>query len=432
MSNVNEIKDKLQQKALESHRKYKGFSTLAMCTGSGKSRCGVLRAAEIVKHNPNAKILLACFTTDQRDNVWRKEFEEWGYSDIYENNVVERVCYISLSTIIDKEFDLVIADEIHHLTETSITFFESNRFKSILGLTATPPVDKVKKAILNTVAPISFEYKVEDGIKDKVVAPYELHIVYTKLEDRLKTVTGGTKAKPFKQTELSAYAYWDQAFKDRSDEYNTFVSENLWHLGWSNLVEYRNEAKMEQNKVEIAKHLKREAALNGRKMMAMSKRTQLIQNSYNKTRIAKRLVDEFCEDKFRYLFFAGSIKQSDLILPNNTYNSKSNSDAYERFMNLEDNKLIAVKGLNEGTNIADLDFGIIIQLNSKELDVIQRIGRVIRMRPNHVGKIIILCVEGTRDYDWLKSALRNMKFIPTHEYTEDEFFEKVKQKELEF
>src|SRR5690606_19342017 len=314
---------KIQQKALETHRKAGGFSTLAMCTGAGKSRCGVLRAAEVVEKNPNAKILLACFTTDQRDNVWRKEFEEWGYSDIYENNIVERVCYVSLPKIIQQEFDLVIADEAHHLTEASILFFEANKIHSILALTATPPVDQIKKAILNAVAPISFVYPVEKGIADGVVAPFEIDIIYTYLEDKLKTVDAGSKAKPFKQTELAAYTYWDKAFKDRSEEYKEFVSEKLWPLGWSDSQEYRNEEKIRTNKALIDKYLKRLSFLNGRKMMAMSKRTMLIQNSYHKTRIAKRLAEEFCEDNSRYLFFAGSIKQSNEILPGQTYNSES-------------------------------------------------------------------------------------------------------------
>lgn len=430
MASINEIKDKIQNQALRTHQKSNGFSTLAMCTGSGKSRCGVLRAQEIVAEKPNAKILLGCFTTDQRDRVWKDEFKEWGAEHIYNNNVIERVCYKSLPTITDEEWDLCIFDECHHLTESSLLFFETNKIHSILALTATPPTDKIKKAILNTIAPISFIYPVEQGIKDGVVAPYELHVIYTKLEERVKTVDGGSKAKPFKQTEKSAYEYWDNACTSRFEEYKTFVSEKLWPLGWSNEAKYRNEEKCKENAVQIEKHLKRERALNAKYMMAISKRSSIIYNSFNKTRILKRLISEFCTDDNRYLFFGGSIKQCEEVLPGQTYHSETNSDAYQKFLDEKINKLIAVKGLNEGANIKNLDFGVVGQLNSKELDIIQRIGRVIRIRPNHVGKIIILCVEFTRDKEWLKSALKNMKFIPIKEYTEQEFFESIKQTEL--
>lgn len=425
-NNVNEVKDRIQQKALETHREYGGFSTLAMCTGAGKSRCGVLRAVEIVDRNPDAKILLGCFTTDQRDNVWRKEFEEWGHSDIYEKNVVERVCYVSLPTIIQQEFDLVLLDEAHHLTEKSVLFFELNKIHSILALTATPPIDKVKRQILDAIAPISFVYSVEQGIKDGVVASFEIDIIYTEFEGKIKTVSAGSKAKPFKQTEVAAYNYWDGAFKKQQEEYQNYVNDYLRPLGWATSTEYMNVEKMERNRVELDKRLKKERYLKGRLMSAMSKRTQLIYNALNKTRIAKRLINEFCVDEERYLFFAGSIEQSEEILPNQTYNSNTDNVAFNKFMDGEINKLAAVRGLNEGTNIKDLDYGIVLQLNSKELDIVQRIGRVIRIRPNHVGKIIIICVKNSRDQTWLKKSLKNMKFIPIREYTEDEFFESIK------
>lgn len=432
MSKINEIKDKIQQKALQTHRDFGGFSTLALCTGAGKSRCAILRAVEIVEQNPNARILLACFTTDQRDNVWRLEFNEWGYSHIYENNVVERVCYVSLGKVLNQEFDFVILDEEHHLTESTIPFFETCNIKSIMGLTATPPSDQFKKEFIDTIAPISFVYPVEQGIKDGVVAPYEISIVYTELEKYLKTVTAGSKLKPFKQTELSAYTYWDGVFTEKGAEIKELESA-LYELGWSlDYEKYGNKQLAEGiNKEKVDKLLKKVGFIKSQYMKAMSKRTNIIYNSYHKTRIGKRLVSEFCNDNNRYLFFAGSIAQSEEILPGKTYNSESTKDAFNRFMNLEDNMLCAVRGLNEGTNISELDFGIILQMNSKELDIIQRIGRVIRVRDGHVGKIIIVCVKDTRDEGWMKRAISGMKkFISIKEYSEYEFFEKIKQQEL--
>lgn len=424
---INEAKNKIQLSALESHHKFGGFSTLCLCTGAGKSRCGILRAREVVDKNPNARILLACFTTDQRDNVWRLEFDEWGESDIYKNNVVEKVCYKSLHTISNQKFDLCIFDEFHHITESHIGFFETNEIKSILGLTATPPEDKNKAAIINAVAPISFVYKMEQGIKDGVVASYQIDIIYLELEDKLKTVPAGSKAKPFKQTEKSAYEYWDKVFTERGEEMREFISQNLWPLGWSEDERYYNEKLVERNRDQVDKYLKKLGFIKSRYMAAMQKRTQIIKNSFNKTRVAKRLLNEFCKPENRYLFFAGSIAQSNELLPTHTYNSESGMDAYNAFMNEEENILIAVDGVNEGTNIRNLDYGIVMQLNSKELGIIQRIGRVTRKRDNHIGKIIVLCLKNTRDVVWLQKALRNMKFVPIKEYTEEEFFESIKQ-----
>lgn len=431
MNNIFEVKDRVQQEALVSHNKAGGFSTLAMCTGAGKSRCGVLRAQEVVESNPNARILLGCFTEDQRDNVWKEEFATWGASDIYENNVVERVCYASLSKIIQQEFDLCIFDEFHHITENHILFFEANNIKSILGLTATPPEDKLKKEIIATVAPISFVYPVEQGIKDGVVAPYDIAVVYVDLEAKERTVEAGSKAKPFKQTELAAYTYWDQRYTEETTARQEFVKENLWPLGWSDNPQYKDPIRIETHKKTLEPLLKKEAMMSAKVMKSMSKRTRLIYNSHQKAKFIRRLKEEFCEPESRYLFFLGSIEQCNLLFPGRSFHSQTDATAFEKFKNEEYNVMAAVKAVNEGSNIKNLDYGIIGQLNSKELDVIQRIGRVIRIREGHRGKIIILVLKGTRDEEWFNKAIKNMKsFISIKKYTPETFFEDFRQQRL--
>lgn len=429
--NIFEIKDRIQQEALRTHIQAGGFSTLAMCTGAGKSRCGVLRAQQVVRENPEARILLGCFTEDQRDNVWRDEFKEWGALDIYEKNVVEKVCYASLSKIIQQEFDLCIFDEFHHITENHVLFFESNKIKSILGLTATPPEDRVKKEIISIVAPISFIYPVEQGIKDGVVAPYDIAVVYVDLESKERTVEAGSKAKPFKQTELAAYTYWDERYTKEVAEKQEFVKENLWPLGWSDNPQYRDPIRLETHKKTLEPLLKKEAMLSAKVMKSMSKRTRLIFDSHQKMKFVKRLKEEYCQPESRYLFFLGSIAQCNTLFPNRCFHSQTDSTAFEKFKSGEYNVMAAVKAVNEGTNIKNLDQGIIGQLNSKELDVIQRIGRVIRVREGHRGKIIILVLKNTRDEEWFNKAIKNMKsFINIKKYTEETFFADFYQQKL--
>lgn len=62
----------------------------------------------------------------------------------------------------------------------------------------------------------------------------------------------------------------------------------------------------------------------------------------------------------------------------------------------------------EGHNFPGIDSGIVGQLNSKEKDLIQRIGRLIRFRPGHEAQLYIVVAEGTQDEKWLEEATKNL------------------------
>lgn len=61
--------------------------------------------------------------------------------------------------------------------------------------------------------------------------------------------------------------------------------------------------------------------------------------------------------------------------------------------------------MNEGHNIPNVDSAVIVQLNSQELNTVQRIGRCIRYRPGHEAIIYILSVVQTQDEKWVAKAL---------------------------
>jgi len=105
-------KNEIQFKGLSSWKEFDYRSILAMCTGSGKSRCGVLAAKRIVEENPKAKILIIVPTETLRDEGWYDEFKKWENLGIYNKNII-RSCYVSANKIKDKEFDLVIMDELY-------------------------------------------------------------------------------------------------------------------------------------------------------------------------------------------------------------------------------------------------------------------------------------------------------------------------------
>ena len=83
-------------------------------------------------------------------------------------------------------------------------------------------------------------------------------------------------------------------------------------------------------------------------------RMRFIYNLKSKTKVAKYMLEKMISRDERTLIFAGSIATAEK-LESNSFHSKSNGKAFDKFMNKEINRLSSVKSLNEGVNIPDLD-----------------------------------------------------------------------------
>lgn len=109
-----ERKDKIQKEAFESWIKSGYNSLLALATGVGKSRIGLLAVeyvVQLVKKNP--RVLLVVPTEKLRDDNWPDEFRKWKVEKLLK--YVRTECYVSINKIQNEKFDLVILDEIVQL-----------------------------------------------------------------------------------------------------------------------------------------------------------------------------------------------------------------------------------------------------------------------------------------------------------------------------
>jgi superfamily II DNA or RNA helicase len=351
-----QIQDQALLMSLENKK-----STLAMCTGSGKSRVSILLSQKL---NPKT-ICLIVPTEKLRDENWKDEFQKWNAIEIYDR--MERYCYASIAKIKDKQYDLVIADEAHNITEKNSRFFYDNKIERIIGLTATPPESKEKQKLLEEIAPVSFVYTLEQGVKDGVVAPYEITVIETRLDNKEKTIKAGKKGSYYYITERKKY-----------ESLSRFI----------NILRYsgKNET------------------------FAILNRMRFLYNLESKTELAKYVLKHVIDPKERTLIFCGSIAQSE-ILSKHSFHSKTNDDSLNLFKAKKINQLSCVQSLNEGQNLPDVDNGFIVQLNSKQKDLVQRIGRIIRLREGHTAKIWILSVQDTQDEQWVDNALKDFNNV---------------------
>jgi superfamily II DNA or RNA helicase len=332
-----------------------GNGTLAMCTGSGKSRVGIMAH----KKYPGRNLLLVP-TEKLRDVDWRKEFEKWGedYSSI------TAMCYASAYKIKGEHYDLVIADEIHNgLSDEYRKFFKNNTYDRILGLSAT--IESDRERILDELkCPIVFQYTLTQAIEEKVVSPYQITLIYHTLDNKHKNIKAGSKSKGyFMQTEAKQYE---------------FITRKI------NKLRYAGMFQQEQ--------------------FAIFERMRFLYNLPSKIPITKNLIDKLKKDKKRIVLFSESTKSLDQITRFAIHSNKKsdrNDEIYEKFNNKKISIIGAAKKIKEGANLTEVDALIIHSYNGRLLNTVQRIGRAIRWREGHVADIYVIVTLNTQEESWM-------------------------------
>jgi superfamily II DNA or RNA helicase len=364
---VNKVREKVQNEAIQAVVNNNG-GMVAMATGSGKSRVAVELAKYYFNPRNDHHAALLVPTEKLRDENWKEEFEKWEASNIWKHT--ERLCYASASKVKGYDFPLTILDEGHNITELSSEFFLNNNVDRTVLLTATPPTDMIKKQILSDLdIRLVYELTLDQAVRLGFVAPYKITVITVPLDNVTKNIPGGNKANPFMTTEAACYAYWNKRVQSCMGDQSAVGKAKL--------------------------------------KFAILGRMQFIYKIPSKTQVIKFLLDKVIPKEDRTIIFCGNIEQAEEVCPT-WYHSKSSDVAYKAFKNESINRLSCVKAVNEGHNFPGVDSGIIGQLNSKEKDLVQRIGRLIRFRPGHEAHLYIVVSEGTQDEKWLETATENL------------------------
>lgn len=383
-----EIKSWVQQEGYKAWAGSGKRGSVIAATGVGKTVIGLLAAHAEFELNPNALIYIAVPTETLRDVDWPNEMDKFGFS--YMKEKTRRICYTSLGKEIpERDVDLFIGDEFHHVTTANSVFFSDDRWKVfyILSLTATMPdkngyeQDKEKWELINSLAPVCFTVTVEEAIELKLVSDFEVSILTFDLDSTDAYIEAGTPTKPFKQTEMDHYKY---------------LTKNLGKAMWNK----KNE---------------------GAKFVWMQKRMSFIYNLRSKTLLAKEVMKKILPGN-RTLIFCGSIDQSVLLCGEKVYNSGTNTEQLDLFCNEEIDYCGVVQILDEGKNIPNLDQGLVVQIQAQARRITQRIGRHIRFREGHKARMVVLVAKNTVDEKWCAKAFENFdqKRIKTY-YVKPEY-----------
>lgn len=312
-------------------------------------------------------------------NNWKDEFKKWGYEEYLPS--VTFVTYVSLPKKIG-EWDLVIFDECHHLSERCQECLQYFNIHNSILLSAT-----VKRE-LKRMLPYLFsglgvyKVKIKEATEEGVLPDPRVYLIPLSLDNTQPNCTivkNKSKGNPL------VIPYSDR-WKYAKVKNRTII------IQCTQLQYYNDMTKL------IEWYKKRTYREMFRNLFLQKSGIRLKWLSDQKTSFVKLLLEKLSNE--RTLTFCNGIPHTEEL---GTYCINSNNKESQVILGLFNtgkiNHITACNMLDEGMNLYDCRVGIYATLNSSERMITQKLGRLLR----HDDPVIIIpYYKGTRDEEIVK------------------------------
>lgn len=326
------------------------YLILELITGMGKTKVAINLINHICDRvfrndeRPTSILILVSKTVHKQ--TWKDEIEKWGG---IKSDYITIECYESLKNYENSYFDVVVADEMQHLSEARIDVLETIHInESFIGLSATIKRDMRDYFIYNHKAEV-IKCGLKEAVEDEVLPEPTVYLLPLSLDKSNCTY----KVKKFGRDIITT----------QKGCYNSISSLIEW---------YKNKYFNSRNK--RIKNLWLSTAGKRLKWCAEQKEALILS-----------LLDKF--RNYKTLTFCSSIEQSERLGKYNiTSKNKASVKNLEMFNLNKIKHITACNILNEGVNLTNCRIGIFCNLNSSEIIVKQRVGRILR----HKSPVIII------------------------------------------
>lgn len=396
LSISNNIKSYIQREAEEALLQRNDWGAILGATGVGKSKIIIDKLSnEVSLGKNNIKALLVVPTQRLRDNNWKDEFDKWGKLDIWENNV-ERCCYASFNKYENTEWDYVILDELHNITEDNVQFFKNNSTKKLIALTATRPKSTIKIALLKglNILPV-YQLNLEESIKLRIVNPYNINIISVPLDTENAYIEVGKENNKFFTTEAANYNYLTKNItKVKRERFNYAVTARKHFL--ANVLSKQKATKYILENI-IPKD-KRTIIFCGSKEQANKLCNYRYYSKPTKPRKLRGI-----ETDSEIAKYNKKLKRYEKEIEN-----YQGDKALESFMTFQINRLSCIDAINEGINILNIDYAVLNEIDSNPQNFFQRMGRILRFRVGIDGTIFIIMSRDTQEEVWMRKGTKGI------------------------
>lgn len=348
------------------------YLILELITGIGKTKVAI----DLINHIcdrvfrndecPATILILVAKTVHKQ--TWKDEIEKWGG---IKSDYITIECYESLKNYENSYFDVVVADEMQHLSEARIDVLETIHInESFIGLSATIKRDMRDYFIYNHKAEV-IKCGLKEAVEDEVLPEPTVYLLPLTLDTT------------------------DYTYKVKKFGRDIITTQKGCYDSISSLIEwYKNKYFNSRN--ERIKNLWLSTAGKRLKWCAEQKEALVLS-----------LLDKF--RNYKTLTFCSSIEQSERLGKYNiTSKNKASVKNLEMFNLNKIKHITACNILNEGVNLTNCRIGIFCNLNSSEIVVKQRVGRILR----HKSPVIIIpYFKDTREEELVQKMIE--------EYSED-------------
>lgn len=348
---MKSIRDKRQQEFADVWLESK-HGILNLCPRFGK----IFTTINALEKMPDGITILIAYPDVKIKDSWQTDFEKRRY---YNPNITYTT-HLSLKKYVDFEFDVIIIDEIHLLSDAQLDVTDEliKNNNHVLGLTGTLSGTTEREIEERLDLHVIAHYPIELAIQEGVIVDYEINVIKVPLDNTVM-VKYKTKTRTEKQ-QFDSYAW-------------------------------------------VIDQLERQ---NRNTMFLRLARMRIIQSSLAKTNATKALLAEYKNE--RILVFCGLTKIADeLGIP--SYHSKSDEkQVFDDFAEGRGNHLAVVKIGNTGVTYKPLNKVIINYFDSNGENLAQKINRCMAMEyntPDKKAHIYIISSNEEVEAKWLKKAL---------------------------
>lgn len=311
------------------------YIILELITGYGKTKIAIELANKVCTNYPNPRILILVAKTVHKQ-TWRDEIAKWG--GIASDNITIE-CYESFKKYKDQSFDILIADEVQHLSEARLEILESIKINRLfIGLSAT--IKKILKDYFRYKYSAMFvKCNLKEAVKDDILPEPKVLLIPLSLDNESYSYRANRFGKTIVATQKGYYDIMSVNIEWYKNKYYRSRNErmkNLWLSRAGQRLKWLSEIKEDT---------------------------------------VKRVLNKL--SNYKTLTFCSSIDQSERLGKYNiTSKNKDSIRNLELFNANRVKHITACNILNEGVNLTSCKYGIFCNLNSSEIITKQRVGKL--------------------------------------------------------
>lgn len=355
-------------------------------TSFGKTKIALELADKIAKPlNKKTLRILIVVPRVVLKGTWRKEIEKWGYEDYLSN--IEYVTYASFPKKAGT-WDIVIFDEVHHLSERCRDALSAYNIKHGILLSATVGRDMRKELSYAFEGLHTYKVSTKKAIEEEILPDPEVYLFPMNL-DRFNHSFEIVKNKSQKQEITISYENRFSYTKISNKRIVIKCTQRQYYDDMSSLIAWY-------------KRKKGNAVFKNMFLHKSGERLKWLSNQ--KTWFVKYMLDTALKGE-RTLTFCNSIEQTQALGEYCINSANKNSSQYlQDFNGQKVDHITACDMLNEGANLVNCRVGVYAVLNSSERLIKQKLGRLLR-HPNPI--IIIPYFRNTREQEIVETMLED-------------------------